>query len=42
MVKLNKEEFNEKIFTRINNLINEYNLIKESMGLIPLFKMQRI
>ena len=29
MVKLNKEEFNEKIFARINNLISDYNLIKE-------------
>ena len=29
MVKLNKEEFNEKIFTRINNLIRDYNLIRE-------------
>ena len=30
MVKLNKEEFNAKIFTRINNLIHDYNLIKEN------------
>ena len=30
MAKLNKEEFNEKIFTRINNLISDYNLIKEN------------
>lgn len=30
MVKLNKDEFNEKIFTRINTLINEYELIKEN------------
>ena len=29
MVKLNKDEFNEKIFTRINNLISDYELIKE-------------
>lgn len=29
MVKLDKKEFNEKIFTRINNLISEYNLIDE-------------
>ena len=29
MVKLNKDEFNEKIFTRINNLISDYQLIKE-------------
>ena len=29
MVKLNKNEFNEKIFSRINNLINDYKLIKE-------------
>ena len=29
MVKLNKEEFNEKIFTRINNLISDYELIRE-------------
>ncbi len=29
MVKLNKDEFNEKIFTRINNLIDDYQLIKE-------------
>lgn len=29
MVKLNKKEFNEKIFTRINDLISEYNLINE-------------
>ena len=30
MVKLNKEEFNNKIFTRINNLISDYELIKEN------------
>jgi uncharacterized protein (TIGR00269 family) len=29
MVKLNKDEFNEHIFTRINNLINDHELIKE-------------
>ena len=29
MVKLNKNEFNEKIFSRINNLINDYKLINE-------------
>lgn len=29
MVQLNKDEFNKKIFTRINNLIIDYNLIKE-------------
>lgn len=29
MVVIDKEEFNEKIFSRINNLISEYNLIKE-------------
>ena len=29
MVRLNKEEFNEKIFTRINNLISDYDLIKK-------------
>ena len=29
MVKLNKDEFNEHIFTRINNLIEEYELIRE-------------
>ena len=29
MVKLNKEEFNEHIFTRINNLIRDYQLIRE-------------
>ena len=29
MVQLNKKEFNEKIFTRINNLIHDYNLIEE-------------
>ena len=29
MVKLNKEEFNDKIFTRINSLIDDYTLIKE-------------
>ena len=29
MVKLNKDEFNEHIFTRINNLISDYELIKE-------------
>ena len=29
MVKLNKDEFNEHIFTRINNLISEHELIKE-------------
>lgn len=30
MVKLNKNDFNEKIFSRINNLIKDYNLIKEN------------
>ena len=30
MVKLDKNEFNEMIFTRINNLISDYNLIKEN------------
>ena len=30
MVKLDKDEFNEMIFTRINNLISDYNLIKEN------------
>ena len=29
MAKLDKDEFNEMIFSRINNLISEYNLIKE-------------
>ena len=29
MVKLDKVEFNKKIFTRINNLITDYNLINE-------------
>ena len=29
MVKLNKDEFNEHIFTRINNLISDYGLIKD-------------
>ena len=29
MVKLNKKEFNDKIFTRINKLIDDYSLIKE-------------
>ena len=29
MVKLDKDEFNEKIFTRINTLISDYELIKE-------------
>lgn len=29
MVKLDKDEFNEHIFTRINNLISDYELIKE-------------
>lgn len=29
MVQLNKKEFNDKIFTRINNLIYDYNLINE-------------
>ena len=29
MVKLDKKEFNNKIFTRINNLISEYDLIDE-------------
>ena len=29
MVKVDKEEFNQKIFTRINNLIDEYKLIKD-------------
>lgn len=30
MAKLDKNDFNEKIFSRINNLINDYNLIKEN------------
>ena len=30
MAKLDKEEFNEKIFTRINNLISDYKLIREN------------
>ena len=30
MVKLNKEEFNEKIFTRINALISDYDLYLKS------------
>lgn len=30
MVKLNKNDFNEKIFSRINNLIKDYNLIKKN------------
>ena len=30
MVGLNKEEFNEKIFSRINKLISDYNLIREN------------
>ena len=29
MVQLNIKEFNDKIFTRINNLIHDYNLINE-------------
>ena len=29
MVKLDKDEFNEYIFTRINNLIRDHELIKE-------------
>lgn len=29
MVKVDRDEFNQKIFTRINNLISEYNLIKD-------------
>lgn len=29
MVQLNKKEFNDRIFTRINNLIHDYNLINE-------------
>lgn len=29
MAVIDKDEFNEKIFTRINNLISEYGLIKE-------------
>ena len=29
MVKLDKDEFNEMIFTRINNLIHDYGLIRE-------------
>ena len=29
MAKLDKDEFNEMIFSRINNLISDYNLIKE-------------
>ncbi|WP_407374549.1 TIGR00269 family protein [Methanobrevibacter sp.] len=29
MVKLDKQEFNEKIFSRINNLIHDYKLIRE-------------
>ena len=30
MAKLDKDEFNEMIFSRINNLISEYELIKEN------------
>ena len=30
MVKLNKDEFNEHIFTRIYNLISDYQLIREN------------
>ena len=30
MAKLDKDEFNEMIFTRINDLISEYELIKEN------------
>ena len=30
MVKLNKDEFNEKIFERINALIRDYDLINEN------------
>ena len=30
MAKLDKDEFNEMIFARINNLISDYNLIKEN------------
>ena len=29
MSRLNKDEFNEMIYTRINNLINDYQLIKK-------------
>ena len=29
-MSIKKEEFNEKIFSRINNLINDYELIKEN------------
>ena len=29
MVAIDKDEFNQKIFTRINNLISDYNLIEE-------------
>ena len=29
MVKLNKEDFNRKIFSRINNVISKYNLIEK-------------
>ena len=29
-MSLNKDEFNDKIFSRINNLINDYELIKEN------------
>ena len=31
MVQLNKKEFNDKIFTRINNLIHDYNLINDEL-----------
>lgn len=30
MMKLDKDEFNEQIFARINNLIHDYNLIKKN------------
>lgn len=29
MVKVDKDMFNQEIFTRINNLINDYNLIRD-------------
>ena len=30
MAKLDKDEFNEMIFSRINDLISEYELIKKN------------
>ena len=44
MVKLDKDEFNEMIFTRINNLISDYELIKDGENglLVPVHDVNAI